>query len=85
MKFFSKKKKETQEINTCEVKNLMDNAMSIQGKAMVNQVEMNIAYQVYTLYRYKEEMAEDDAIKRAGQFAVKLRNSLLNANEEFSI
>lgn len=79
---FNRKKKETQETNVCELKHAMDGAMSIQGNAMTNQTEMNIAYQAYTLYRYKEEFSESASIKLAGELVVMLQKSIFDAKNK---
>lgn len=82
---FRRKKTVEKEANLRELKNAMDNAMGIQGSAMANQTEMNIAYQAYTLFRYKDLLTEEESVERAGELTVKLRNAILAASERLSV
>ena len=76
MGLFRKKKNGFDSADTCDVANMMDNAMSIQGKAMVNQTELNIAYQAYSLLRWKDGFDHNSALSEAAFIVVQLEKEL---------
>lgn len=71
-----KRKKKIEDVNVCEFSEMMEGAMSIQGKAMVNQTELNAAYQAYSLLRWKDMYEHSNAIKEAAKIVVDLENEL---------
>ena len=55
---------------------MMDNALTIQGKAMVNQTELNIAYQAYSLLRWHDGISHDKALVEAAHIVTILETEL---------
>jgi len=71
-----KRKKNLETANPCEVSHMMDNALTIQGKAMVNQTELNIAYQAYSLLRWHDGISHDKALVEAAHIVTSLETEL---------
>ena len=71
-----KRKKKVEDVNVCEFSEMMEGAMSIQGKAMVNQTELNVAYQAYSLLRWKDMYGHYNAIEEAAKIVVELEDEI---------
>ena len=78
-----KRKKNFENASACEVSQMIDNAMSIQGKAMVNQTELNIAYQAYSLFRWRDNYSHDEALKQAANVVIGLEKELENKKTDY--
>ena len=72
--FFKKKKVEN--VSTCEFSEMMEGAMNIQGKAMVNQTELNVAFQAYALFRCQYNANHAVALNDAARVVVGLEKEI---------
>ncbi len=70
------KKKKVEDVSTCEFSEMMEGAMNIQGKAMVNQTELNIAYQAYTMFRWHEGFDHDASLNQAALVVIGLEKEI---------
>ena len=76
------KKKKNNDVSTCELSDVMEGAMSIQGKALVNQTELNVAYQAYSLLRWKDGKSHDVAAFDAAKILVDLEMEIKRHKEK---
>ena len=70
------KKKKVEDVSTCEFSEMMEGAMNIQGKAMVNQTELNVAYQAYAMFRWHCHANHADALSDAARVVVGLEKEI---------
>lgn len=79
MGFFNRKKNRNDGVEARELNNIMQNAMRTQGNSMVNQTELSIAYQAYTMFRYHDGFDKNTSVKNAGRLVVELQDAIAAA------
>ena len=77
------KKKKVEDVSTCEFSEMMEGAMNIQGKAMVNQTELNVAFQAYAMFRCNYNANHADALSDAARVVVGLEKEIEKAKLEY--
>lgn len=78
-----KKKNNLDNADACEVSTMMDNAMSIQSRAMVNQTELNIGFQAYTIFKLKEGLTHQQSIEKAAKVVIDLQKEIEKLKEKY--
>lgn len=80
MGIFNRKKKNCNDgVGSHELNDIMQNAMRTQGNSMVNQTELSIAYQAYTMFRYHDGLDKNTSVKNAGRLVVELQDAISKA------
>jgi hypothetical protein len=70
------KKKKTEDVSACEFSEVMEGAMNIQGKALVNQTELSVAYQAYTMFRWHDGFGHDESLNQAAIVVIGLEKEI---------
>ena len=70
------KKKKTEDVSACEFSEVMEGAMNIQGKALVNQTELSVAYQAYTMFRWHDGFDHDASLNQAALVVIGLEKEI---------